>query len=368
MGFRGSIGRALSRASLLAVLVVAVIGLSAVTLSGSAVALDAEEQAFLRIINDYRAADGLAPLSVNSRLNDIARWMSQDMVANDYFGHTDSLGRDPFQRMDDFGYTYNTWRGENLAAGVADAQAAFELWRNSPGHNANLLNPNFKVIGIARAYGPETKYGWYWATEFGGQSEPLPPGNNAVTISGADGLTHTGADGDTIAHAGADGDTITHTGADGDTIAHTGADGLTHTGADGDTIAHAGADGDTIAHAGADGDTIAHAEADGDTIAHAGADGDTIAHAGADGDTIAHAEADGDTIAHAGADGDTIAHTGADDVSAVPHTEAIAHTATAVSISVPSTFADAYAVAISDAESDHGGRQRVQNRSGQGDA
>ena len=175
MSFRGRIGRALSRASLLAVLVVAVIGLSAVTLSGSAVALDAEEQAFLRIINDYRAAAGLVPLSANSRLNDIARWMSQDMVANDYFGHTDSLGRDPFQRMDDFGYTYNTWRGENLAAGVADAQAAFELWRDSPGHNANLLNPNFKVIGIARAYGSETMYGWYWATEFGGQSEPLPP-------------------------------------------------------------------------------------------------------------------------------------------------------------------------------------------------
>ena len=119
--------------------------------TAAAIVLDPEEQAFLTLINNYRAANGVGPLAISSKLQDAARWMSQDMAASNYFGHTDSLGRDSFQRLTDFGYTYNIWKGENLAAGVAAAQAAFDLWGGSPGHNANILNPNYVVIGIARA-------------------------------------------------------------------------------------------------------------------------------------------------------------------------------------------------------------------------
>ena len=137
--------------------------------------LDAEEQAFLELINDYRVANDLNPLSLDAQLQAAARWMSEDMAAKDYLSHTDSLGRDPFQRMADFGYTYNTWKGENLAAGIASAQAVFELWKGSSGHNDNMVTSNVKVIGIARAYGPGTAYGWYWTTDFGGQGDTPPP-------------------------------------------------------------------------------------------------------------------------------------------------------------------------------------------------
>jgi len=97
--------------------------------------------------------------------------MSRDMAEKDYFSHTDSLGRDPFQRMADFGYNYNTWKGENLAAGSDTPQMTFQLWRDSPGHNANMLNANFVVVGLAKAYGPDSAYGWYWAAEFGGYDD-----------------------------------------------------------------------------------------------------------------------------------------------------------------------------------------------------
>jgi len=148
---------------------------------GAEAAQDAEERAFLTIINDYRAQNGLGALSLNTQLNNAAEWMSADMGANNYFSHTDSLGRDPFQRMADFGYNYNTWKGENLAAGADTAQAAFNLWKNSPGHNANMLNANFKVIGIARAFTEGSTYGWYWTNDFGGQgSAPPPPAPTAV--------------------------------------------------------------------------------------------------------------------------------------------------------------------------------------------
>jgi len=142
---------------------------------GAEAAQDSEEQAFLTIINNYRTQNGLGALSLNTQLNNSAEWMSGDMAANNYFSHTDSLGRDPFQRMAAFGYTYNTWKGENLAAGADTAQAAFNLWKNSPGHNANMLNPNFKVMGIARVYGAGTTYGWYWTNDFGGQGSAPPP-------------------------------------------------------------------------------------------------------------------------------------------------------------------------------------------------
>ena len=141
----------------------------AATPGGAQAALDSEEQAFLTLINSHRQANGLGSLSLDSQLNAAADWMSNDMAAEDYFSHTDSLGRQPFQRMADFGYSYDTWKGENLAAGVDVAQAAFDVFKNSPGHNSDMLNANFKVIGIARAYGAGTTYGWYWTTDFGGQ-------------------------------------------------------------------------------------------------------------------------------------------------------------------------------------------------------
>lgn len=155
----------------LAAALVALVG----TTRGAEAALDSEEQAVLTLINNYRAQNGLGALSLNAQLNAASEWMSNDMAAKNYFSHTDSLGRDPFQRMAAFGYNYNTWKGENLAAGVNTAQAALDLWKGSPGHNANMLNPNFKVIGIGRAYNAGSKYGWYWTTDFGGQGSAPPP-------------------------------------------------------------------------------------------------------------------------------------------------------------------------------------------------
>src|SRR3970040_2369474 len=64
-------------------------------------AMDSEEQAFLTLINNYRAQNGLGALSLNTQLNNAAEWMSNDMGANNYFSHTDSLGRHPFQRVGD---------------------------------------------------------------------------------------------------------------------------------------------------------------------------------------------------------------------------------------------------------------------------
>lgn len=129
--------------------------------------LDAEELAFLTLINDYRAANGAGPLKASIALTNAAKWMSADMATKNYFSHTDSQGRDPFVRMAAFGYNYNSYRGENIAAGYADATNTFNQWKNSPGHNQNMLNPNYTVIGIGRAYSGSSTYRYYWTTDFG---------------------------------------------------------------------------------------------------------------------------------------------------------------------------------------------------------
>ncbi|MEX0784211.1 MAG: CAP domain-containing protein [Dehalococcoidia bacterium] len=138
---------------------------------------DGEELAFLAVINSHRANSGAGPLSLSPALNRAAEWMVQDMAANNRFGHTDSLGRSPHMRILDCGYAISG--GENLAAGTnrSLAAGAFELFRNSPSHNENMLRAEYRDIGIARVYREGTKYGWYWATTFGshGGRAPAPP-------------------------------------------------------------------------------------------------------------------------------------------------------------------------------------------------
>ena len=99
--------------------------------------------------------------------------MVNDMGTKGYFGHSDSLGRSPWTRMGDCGNP--TYGGENLAAGTErdSAAAAFELLRNSPSHNAVMLSPEFRLIGIARQFVAGSPYGWYWATDFGYGDAPI---------------------------------------------------------------------------------------------------------------------------------------------------------------------------------------------------
>ena len=141
----------------------------ALPLCAQAAKLDKEDLALVALVNHYRQQHGVSALRLSAKLNASTAWMSRDMAKKDYFSHTDSLGRDPFQRMAAFGYAYNTYKGENIASGNGDAEATFQQWKHSPSHNRTMLNPKYKVMGIARAYAAGTYYGWYWTNDFGGR-------------------------------------------------------------------------------------------------------------------------------------------------------------------------------------------------------
>lgn len=127
-----------------------------------------ETHRFLAILNRYRRQKGLRPLSVDEKLQRAAQWMSDDMAAKNYLSHHDSKGRDPFERMAAFGYGYNTDKAENVAAGQKTAEEVLKAWQSSSGHNRNMLDANFTAIGIGFSYGTKSRYGWYWATSYGG--------------------------------------------------------------------------------------------------------------------------------------------------------------------------------------------------------
>jgi len=141
------------------------------------VALDVEQAKFLTLINAYRAQNGAPPLQVSVALQNASQWMSSDMAKRGFGNHVDSLGRGSSTRMANFGYTYFP-NGENIAGGLDDAQGTFDQWKNNCAadvngrctypHRANMLNPSFVVLGIGRAYGPGTVFGWFWTTNFGG--------------------------------------------------------------------------------------------------------------------------------------------------------------------------------------------------------
>lgn len=146
----------------------------------SDVSVDGEEQAFLQLVNDYRAKNGAGSLSIDPALTRAATWMANDLSVRSGFGHTDSSGRSPWVRMPDCGVAAPG--GENLAAGTnfSSASTALNAWISSGGHREVMIDPAFTSIGIARVNQPGSYYGWYWVTDFGyggGQSQPAtnPP-------------------------------------------------------------------------------------------------------------------------------------------------------------------------------------------------
>ena len=136
--------------------------------------LDFHEQGFLQLLNEYRVANGLAPVMAERALNDGAYQYSQQMGETNWFDHVGPDGSSFDERMCAAGYDPGcgprTWVAENIAAGQRSAAEVFEAWRTSPGHNANMLADEAVVVGIGRAEVSGSEYGVYWTNTFGGQA------------------------------------------------------------------------------------------------------------------------------------------------------------------------------------------------------
>lgn len=111
------------------------------------------EMESIDLVNSVRVREGMEPLKWNAKAHNSAYGHSKDMAANYYFGHIDLQGKTPFDRMSDAGLEYYITAGENIAAGYRDAIFAHEGWMNSEGHRSNILNKDFKELGVGVYFG-----------------------------------------------------------------------------------------------------------------------------------------------------------------------------------------------------------------------
>lgn len=159
--------------------------------------------------NAERRKAGASDLAENPVLTEAARAFAAFMARTDRYGHG-SDGRQPRDRVEQAGYA-PCIVAENLAyqylsTGFATpdlAQSLLEGWLDSPGHRANLLNPDVTETGLGLARSRDT--GRYYAvqlfarpqslqTQFeihnssgvavsyrlGGDDLPLPPGSTVM--------------------------------------------------------------------------------------------------------------------------------------------------------------------------------------------
>lgn len=132
---------------------------------GASAALSGESSAaaqVLSLVNEERAKVGCSPVAAGSALTALAQSYSEDMAARGFFDHTDPDGRTPWDRAEKAGIS--NLGGENIARGQADAAAVMDAWMNSPGHRANILNCDFKTLGVGVELGSG---GPWWTQNFG---------------------------------------------------------------------------------------------------------------------------------------------------------------------------------------------------------
>ncbi len=108
--------------------------------------LTADEQQMLNLVNQERKQRGLHELQVHDGLVKLARLKSRDMIDLGYFAHQSPTYGSPFDMMKNAAIAY-TYAGENLA-GASTVTLAHTSLMNSPGHRANILNPNYTHVGI----------------------------------------------------------------------------------------------------------------------------------------------------------------------------------------------------------------------------
>jgi uncharacterized protein YkwD len=147
------------------------VALAALGWLGPAAAATPDEQArIIELTNQARAASGLPALSPNAALTASAEAYSLAMATGDFFSHTGLDGSTFSARNQAAGYSGWSWMAENIAAGQRSADEVFTAWMNSPGHRANILNPQAREIGLGHAYGPVSTYKHYWTMELGARA------------------------------------------------------------------------------------------------------------------------------------------------------------------------------------------------------
>ena len=135
------------------------------------------ETNILRMVNDYRVAEGKSALRVDARLTQIARSHSQDMAQSNHYSHTNLRGEGPTARARRVGYDCHNPMSIGIAENIhvlhghtstlrttsgtvyywttqeALARRFADDWIASPGHRRNILDSRYGLTGVGVAFG-----------------------------------------------------------------------------------------------------------------------------------------------------------------------------------------------------------------------
>lgn len=110
--------------------------------------LSANEAALLHHVNDYRAGQGLTRWLADVQLQALARGASEQMAARRQAGH------DGFRTR--FVRSGRRLCVEVIAQGRMAPEIAVSLWRRSPEHHRNLVEPRARWAGLSSVDGYTT--------------------------------------------------------------------------------------------------------------------------------------------------------------------------------------------------------------------
>ena len=106
--------------------------------------------ALLLRINGLRAANGVASVSADARLDAVAQAYAERMAQGHFFAHVAPEGDSLSERLRAAGYPFSA-NGENLGRAGPGPLSAHASVEESPGHRRNLLLPVFSRLGVGVA-------------------------------------------------------------------------------------------------------------------------------------------------------------------------------------------------------------------------
>ena len=112
------------------------------------------------VISVYRRNKGLQTVYVDTALQEVARARVAAMAKANAVSQA---AGGPLKARLAAAKVQQSTAVENVSAGYHTMAEAFAGWRQSPFHDANMLNPKVRRIGIATAYVPGSKYKVFWS-------------------------------------------------------------------------------------------------------------------------------------------------------------------------------------------------------------
>ncbi len=118
-------------------------------------------QQVVKLVNEERAKAGLPALEVQTKITAAANIRAKEIKQK--FSHTRPDGSNFSSVLKSQGVSFSG-SGENIAYGQKSPEKVMEGWMNSSGHRANILNKNYKYIGVG--YYQDEKGVKYWVQLF----------------------------------------------------------------------------------------------------------------------------------------------------------------------------------------------------------